>query len=163
MKYVVLVLLVNVVKCESTCYLDNKAFTLDGFLYYHEIKRKVVRNNPKLYCCIENICNTRFSKNEKHFEEYSFCEENVHYDLYNFTEEEFVLSLDYYFVYDLEWDLELDYEECSFCELYFMFEHKTKFVFLIGHLEIWLFSHRNVTIHSNQLINKSGYSFFNRR
>ena len=145
--------MIFVIKCGSSCEFDNetvqifwkekywfpKNFILNSFLYYHEDRKEFLSilnsKHPSLHCNIEDICNTRFSKNEKQYEEH----------------------LDY------DYDYESKYEECSFCEMYFMFEHKTKFVFLIDHLEIWLFSHRNVTVHSSQLINKSGNSFFNRR
>ena len=51
----------------------------------------------------------------------------------------------------------------SFCELYFKFEHKRKYVFTIDHLELALFSIRNFTIDPNQLINNFGKSLFNTR
>ena len=50
-----------------------------------------------------------------------------------------------------------------FCELYFKIEHKKEHVYTIDHLELWLFSHQNFTIHSSQLINKSRTAFFNIR
>ena len=44
---------------------------------------------------------------------------------------------------------------CSFCELYFMIEHKKEYVFTIDYLEVWVFFQRNLSIHSNELINKN--------
>ena len=162
MKFVYLILLmISVIKCGSSCEFDNetvqifwkennwikKRFTFNRFLFYIGDRKEFLSilnsKHPSLHCNIEDICNTRFSKNEKHHEECSFCEENLDYN------------------YD--YDYESKYGEYSFCNYFFEFEYKTKFVFLIDNLEIWLFSHRNVTVHSSQLINKSGNSFFNRR
>ena len=44
---------------------------------------------------------------------------------------------------------------CPFCELYFKIEHNKEYVFTIDYLELWLFSQRNLSIHSNNLINKN--------
>ena len=51
----------------------------------------------------------------------------------------------------------------SFCELFYIFEHKKEFIIIINHLELALISHRNFTIHSNKLFRKSGLNIFNRR
>ena len=51
----------------------------------------------------------------------------------------------------------------SFCELFYIFEHKKEFIIIIKYLELALISHQNFTIHSNQLFRKSGLNIFNRR
>ena len=91
-------------------------------------------------------------------EDYSYCELYIEID-------SILFSYEFDYDYDLEFDYDSEFlkENLSFCELYFKFEHKTEFVFLVDHLELWLFSNRNFTIHSNQFIKESGSSFFSRR
>ena len=186
MKYFILILLFNAIKCEGSCGFDNKTaelfwkkrfsfvetFPLDSFLIYHKIKRKLESvlnlNHPNLQCDIYEICNKNFS-----YEACSYCEENYDdyfstvfsndfdrgLDDFDFSDYDIEVFLEYY----TEFDIDSIVGEFSFCEMFFMFEHKTKFVFLIDHFEVWLFSHRNFTIHSNQLIKKSGSYFFTTR
>ena len=91
MKLVVIILLGNVVtKSEGSCDFDNKTlqlfwkkdysmfvnetFSFQCFLYYHEIKRKIVSmlnfNHPNLQCDIEDICNIKFPIYEKDYDDY---------------------------------------------------------------------------------------------
>ena len=181
--FLLILLIIVIIKCEGFCDFDNKTielvwkkeyrfqktFPFDDLLYYHKLKWEFVNdlnlNNSKLHCEIENICNTRFYKVERRYEEYSNFEKSNDY----------TIRFGYKYVYDYNYDYESDYytyllresepdyEEYSFCELYFMFEHKTKFVFLIDHLEVWLFAHRNFTIHSSQFSNKSAKLLLNKR
>ena len=189
MKYIILILItIVIIKSQSSCDFDNKtvqlfwkkehliseAFPLHRFLYYHKLKRKLESilklNHPNIQCDIYEICNTKFSNFEKMDEACLYCEENYNYDFGNGLFYDIDLELD-----DIDLsgsDKELDVEsysglyyeygveKYSFCEMFFMFENKTKFVFLIDHLEIWVFSQRNITIHSNKFINKSAKYFF---
>ena len=185
MKFIILILLFNAIKCKGSC--DNKTahlfwkkifsffeeYPLDSFLNYHKTKRKLKSflnsNHPNLQCDINEVCNTKLS--------YEVClcfEENYKYDFNNGLINNYDLRL-----YDIDFagdDIELDLESYlgyysgsgfeerySFCEMFFILEHKTKFVFLVDYFELWLFSHRNFTIHSNQLTKKSGNSFLTKR
>ena len=179
MKFFILILISNAIKCEGSCGFDNKTaqlfwkrrfsfietLPLGGFLYYYKLKRKLESilnlNHPNLQCDINEICNTKFS-----YKAPFYCEDDYKYDFGN------GLSNDIYPGIDLSYDdieLLLEYyssfcfEEYSFCCMFQMFEHKTKFVLLIDHFELWLFSLKNFTIHSNQLTTKSGNSFFTTR
>ena len=51
----------------------------------------------------------------------------------------------------------------SFCEIFFVFEHKNEYVFTINHLQLVLYSHRNLTFYSSQLNIKFGIKVFNIR
>ena len=176
MKYFILILISNAIKCKGSCGFDNKTiqlfweqrfslsnfYPLHNFLNYQKIKRKLESNlklnHPNVECDINEICNTKFSYFEKMDEASLDSLDDIDY-LENDTELDLESYSGYY--YDTQ---DLGYKGCySFCEMFFMFEHKTKFVFLVDHFELWLFSHRNFTIHSNQLTKKSGNSFFTTR
>ena len=189
MKLFVLILNLNAIKCKNSCDFDNKTIQLfwkkehwiseslhlDNFLNYQKIKRKyesiLYLNHPNHHCGIYEICYKKFLNFEKMYEACSYFEENYDYDFGNGLLNDIDLRLDDINFSDYELDSEfyseLYYESgfgCySFCEMFFMFEHKTKFVFLVDHFEIWLFYNRNFTIHSNQLTKKTGNSFFTTR
>ena len=115
-------------------------------------------NYPNLHCHVKDICNTKFFKVKNLYEGCMNCE----IDSISFNYE-FDYAYDLEFNSEFYYDSEFTKESYSYCELYFKFENKTEFVFLIDHLELWLFSHRNFTVHSNQFIKESGNSFFSRR
>ena len=190
MKFIILILVtIVVIKSQSSCDFDNKTvqlfwekehwiykhFPMGNFLYYHKIKRKLESisslNHPNLHCYIDEICYKNFSNFEKLYEACSYFEENYDYGFGNGLLNDIDLALDGINFSDYELDSEfyseLYYESSfgcySFCEMFFMFEHKTKFVFLVDRFELWLFSYRNFTIHSNQLTKKTGNSFFTTR
>ena len=166
MRYIILILTTIVVtKSQSACDFDNKTVQLflkkghwipktvplRSFLYYLKTKRKLEinlnLNHPNLNCGINEICKTNFSNFEK-------MDAACLYGLNGIR-----LNKSYSRLY-----YESGFLGCySFCEMFFMFEHKTKFMFLVDHFELWLFSHRNFTIHSNQLTKKSGNSFLTKR
>ena len=127
----------------------SEMYSSHDFLYYLQTKRELVNmlnlNHPNLQCDIKDICNTKFPKFEKEYDELTYYEYEVFFD----------------YEFDFDDDSIIEIETCSFCDLYFMFEHKTKFVILVDHLKLWLFSRRNFTIHSNQFTNK--FCFFSRR
>ena len=50
-----------------------------------------------------------------------------------------------------------------FCELYYYFEHKSKFVFLVNNFDSWFVNRQNIIIHSDQVFSNNGNIFFNRR
>ena len=95
--------------------------------------------NPKLYCDVEDICDTKLSKVEKSYEECTNCEKDRVLFSYKFDNG---YDLEFSLVYDF--NSGLFYGKFSYWELYFMFEQKTEFVFSIKHLELWLFSYETL-------------------
>ena len=171
MKFKIIILLINVViYCKSSCDFDNntvqqfkkktwitnKRLSFRKLLNYLKVKEDYVNilnlNHSKLQCKIEVICNTKLSKTKISHEDCSHYEENIYNDY----------SFDNYTNLNLNNDSDFDSEivHYSFCELYYKFEHEKKFVFLIDYFELWMFSHKNFTLHSNQIIKKC---FFSRR
>ena len=51
----------------------------------------------------------------------------------------------------------------SYCDIFFVFEHKKDYVLTIDHLQLVLYSHQNLTLHLNQLNIKFGINVFNIR
>ena len=50
-----------------------------------------------------------------------------------------------------------------FCKLYYDFEHKSKFVFLVNNFDSWFLYPQNITIHSDQDFSNTRNIFFNTR
>ena len=149
--FIFLILLVKVfVKCDSSCEIENKYiravqqmfWTKDKYYLYYEIEHRPLKTFLRYFkekTVFENIVDVKFPKLQCDIE--MIC---------TTTKSNVVKRLE-----------ERNYY--SFCEQFFIFEHKKEYIFTIDHLQLALFSYQNITMNSNQLFKKSGINFFNTR
>ena len=151
MKFVIIIYVLLFVPfgCESSCTLDNETiqlfwaenqyyeFIFSG--YYENRFLEIFSHYISIRTELKNVVDLQYPKLQCDIEEICTTtipttKENNNETLYN-----------------------------SFCDLYLDFEHKKEYLFTIDHLDLWVFSRRNVSLHSEQLINKSENLSFNTR
>ena len=157
MKFVIIIFVLNVLnQCESSCVVDDEIIDLfwaaqhknpyyiDPDPHYPKIRfyngddLAYFLEYVKLRTKLKNALYLKFPELQCDIEE--ICNTNV-----------FEINLNKHIRY------------YSFCQLYFLFEDKKEYIFTIENLELWVFFQRNLSIHSNELINKNNYLYFNTR